>query len=111
MSTITTTATSCPRCQRSGIAISARHPVCPPCQAAVRQEAAHQQERDYLARYLSTRDDDHGREAMRLRALAKRQGVDWRHPPMTTPLFDARVAKLMAPYTTGNKRGRPPRRA
>ena len=99
--------TTCPRCHRSGVSISTKHPVCPPCQAAVRQEAAHQQERDYLARYLATRDDDHGREATRLRALAKRLGVDWHDAPATMLHFDARVAALLAPYGAGNKRGRP----
>ncbi len=55
------------------------------------------QERDYLARYLSTREDDTDKTTVRLRASALAQGVDWTRPPEPMAFAD-RMAALMAPY-------------
>jgi hypothetical protein len=41
---------------------------------------------------------------------ARQLKLDWMHPPAPVN-FDMRLALLMAPYSAGNKRGRPARRS
>lgn len=124
MTPTTITGASCPKCGRADATINAKHPVCSACQTAIRRQAAQQQERDYLARWLSTRVDARGfieedvmprHTAGKLRLMklvdeARRLGLDWVKPP--EPLhFDTRLATLMKSYVSaGNKqqcRGRP----
>jgi hypothetical protein len=62
------------------------------------------QARDYLARWLSPRGEDMGKEATRLKGLAERLGVDWRHPPEPMT-FDERLA-ILSHRPTPAKRGR-----
>jgi hypothetical protein len=51
--------------------------LCKPCASRCERQALAAQERDYLAAWLSTRDDDHSLLAERLRAKARARGVDW----------------------------------
>ncbi|SRR5258707_324798 len=90
------TASICPRCAGEA-KISEKHLVCSSCTDALTKEAQAWQERDYLARYLSTREDDTDKTTVRLRASALAQGVDWTHPPEPIAFAD-RMAALMAPY-------------
>src|SRR5258707_423023 len=86
----------CPRCAGEAN-ISSKDQVCSPCKSALTKEAQAWQERDYLARYLSTREDDTDKTTVRLRASALAQGVDWTRPPEPLAFAD-RMATLMAPY-------------
>ena len=87
----------CPRCHTLA-KVSAKHPLCTGCLTQLVRTARQEQERDYLARWLSTRADDESKTARRLRRVAEQQDIDWRHPPATMLLFDARLAALMALY-------------
>lgn len=97
----------CPRCQRDDVGhLSTAHPVCGTCAAELTQEAQRLQERDHLARWLSTRREDArpSRTVRRLLALAEETGVDYRHPPEPR-VFAARLAELVAPYRGGHTDG------
>lgn len=117
----------CPRCRRLAH-LTARNPLCAPCAARCRAEAAQAQERAYLAAWLSSRADAKGRPfpdsalavyPSELRAIvsavreARRLRLDWTQPP--APMhFDARlratIAAYLGPHAARNKRGRPPQR-
>jgi hypothetical protein len=70
--------------------------LCKPCASRCENQALAAQERDYLAAWPSTRDDDHSLLAEWLRAKARAVGVDW--------LVQARPAG--APLVQGPARGR-----
>lgn len=90
----------CPRCHgaREGEKESAaRAAVCVRCMAEFARAVAQERERAYLASWLHSRQEDTERTTERLRALARRQGVDWQAPcPATTD--KARMALRLAPY-------------
>jgi hypothetical protein len=113
----------CPHCGAEAH-ISDKTPLCRSCTNAIRAEASAEQERDYLAAYLSTRVDAHGRpvddsaltvyqadrrELGRLVKLARRLHVDWTRPPQPMD-FSTRLASVAAEFageTRRIKRGRP----
>lgn len=101
MKTTTTTVLkssgACPRCNRGDVLLSVAHPLCKPCTSAIERQARREQERCYLAWWLSSREQDMSRYVRRMRALAEREGVDWHDPPAAM-LFAERLALLMTPW-------------
>ena len=87
---------ACLRC-KVAIKLRAKRVFCERCLEALKAEAFAWQERDYLAAYLSTREDEVTPQVKRLRALAAAQGVKWKTPPAML-LFADRLAYLMLPY-------------
>jgi hypothetical protein len=65
--------------------------LCKPCATRRERQAQAAQERDYLAAWLSTRDDDHSLLAERLRAKARALGVDWLRDLPAPLLFKDRL--------------------
>jgi hypothetical protein len=62
--------------------------LCKPCASRCERQALAQQKRDYLAAWLSTRDEDRSLLAERLRAKARSLGVDWLfHDASRAPLL------------------------
>jgi hypothetical protein len=86
----------CPRCGAEAN-ITSKTIVCSPCKDFLTRVARDEQERAYLANYLSTREDDTDKTTVRLRKSALDQGIDWTHPPAPLAFAD-RMAALMAPY-------------
>jgi hypothetical protein len=52
------------------------------------------QERDYLHHYLHTRDEEYTKQLQRLRALAKRLGIEWKLDPPPRMNYYQRLATL-----------------
>lgn len=73
--------------------------LCKPCATRCEQQAQAEQERDYLARWLSTRDEDRSALAERLRAKARVLGLDWLHPPAPL-LFKDRLEQVVTAAIT-----------
>jgi len=105
---------TCPRCHRGGVMIDTRHPVCKRCSTTLAREARAAQERDHLARWLSSRATASGdpldasaltahtyqrRAVRRAVAQARFLGLDWCNPP--APMhYDRRLAPLLASWRT-----------
>jgi hypothetical protein len=111
------TKTACPHCGAKA-RVSAKTPLCRSCTNALRAEAFAEQERVYLARYLSCRVDASGcpiedsaltvhqnnrREIARLVAKARRSGLDWTRPPQPVD-FTVRLAQLTSEFIHGTRR-------
>jgi hypothetical protein len=68
---------------------------CQACRDEAEAQAKAEQERDYLVRWLSTRDELDDPWTVRCRQQAIALGLDWRHPPKPTT-FPTRVHQILA---------------
>jgi hypothetical protein len=76
--------------------------LCKPCASRCEKRALAEQERDYLAAWLSTRDDDHSLLAERLRAKARARGMDWLlHDAPAPRLFKDRLEQVITAAILG----------
>jgi hypothetical protein len=82
----------CPLCGRN---FRRAGRLCKPCASRCERQAQAEQERDYLARWLSTRHEDLSALAERLRAKARALGVDWLRDPPEPVRFKDRMERVI----------------